>query len=153
MASINNPPKYHYNNDSGCDLCCIEDLYLPSHTIRKIGTGFRLCMPNSIYKDDERFIIEAQIRSKSGLSANHGIIVHDSPATIDNGYTGEIFVTLYNTGNESYHFKMGDKIAQLVFVPIFNPKYVILNRVDEFINIDDKERGENGFGSTGKRVI
>lgn len=82
------------------------------------------------------------LKSKSGLNTKHGIV---SEGVIDSGYTGSIKVKLYNHGEESYNFNKGDKITQLVIMPIANISNIAL--VDKF---NDSERGNNGFGSTGK---
>lgn len=87
---------------------------------------------------------EAQVRSRSGLAYKHGVVVLNSPGTIDEPYRGEIGIILINHGTEPYTITKGDRIAQLVLrrtedvVPVF---------VDE---LTETERGEGGFGSTGR---
>jgi len=81
------------------------------------------------------------IKSKSGLNVNHDIV---SEGVIDVGYTGSIRVKLYNHGGYDYKVNKGDKISQLVILPILTPD---LELVDE---LESTERGEGGFGSTGK---
>ena len=81
------------------------------------------------------------IKSKSGLNVNHGLL---SDGVIDSGYTGSIRVKLYNRGDNAYIVHPGDKISQLVILPIITPRLEIVNSLDE------TERGENGFGSSGR---
>ena len=81
------------------------------------------------------------IKSKSGLNVNHGLTAE---GVIDSGYTGSIRVKLYNHTEKSYIFEQGDKIAQLVILPIITPE---LELVDE---LEPTERGDGGFGSTGR---
>jgi len=81
------------------------------------------------------------VKSKSGLNVKHGIL---SEGVIDVGYTGSIRVKLYNHGDKGYQVNKGDKISQLVILPILTPD---LELVDE---LDETERGNNGFGSTGR---
>ena len=82
-----------------------------------------------------------EIRSKSGLMKNHGIT---TDGTIDVGYTGSIGVTLFNNSGYDYTVNKGDKIAQLVIVPIVIPELELVNELDE------TERGASGFGSSGR---
>lgn len=82
------------------------------------------------------------LKSKSGLNVKHDIV---GEGVIDAGYTGSIAVKLYNHGDESYMIEVGDKISQLVILPIYTP--VDLVQVD---SLEETERGDGGFGSTGK---
>ena len=79
--------------------------------------------------------------SKSGLNVNHDIT---STGLIDEGYTGSVVVKLYNHGDKDYTVKPGDKISQLVIVPIIKPNIYVVEE------LEDTERGDNGFGSTGR---
>lgn len=97
-----------------------------------IDTGVHLQIPESCV---------GFIKSKSGLNVNHGLTAE---GVIDCGYTGSIRVKLYNHTTEPYHFKAGDKIAQLVILPC------VLLPLEEVDSLEDTERGEGGFGSTGR---
>ena len=130
-------PNYSYGSDSGFDLYCIEDCVVPANGRLKIKTG--LCF--DIPKD-----CELQIRSKSGLADKFGLTVLNTPGTVDWGYTDEIMVIVFNTSKEDYHFKSGDKIAQAVLCPVQRGDMVRLIELDK---IPSKDRGKNGFGSTG----
>ena len=81
------------------------------------------------------------LKSKSGLNIKHDII---GEGVIDEGFTGEIVVKLYNLGDKPYHFERGDKIIQLLVVPVLYPDF---EQVDE---IEGGERGDSGYGSTGR---
>jgi dUTP pyrophosphatase len=86
---------------------------------------------------------EAQIRSRSGLAAKHGISITHGVGTIDEGYTGEIKVLLVNHGGQAVSFSRDDRIAQMVICPVIRPTVI---EVDE---LGETDRGANGFGSTG----
>ncbi len=89
---------------------------------------------------------EIQIRSKSGLALKQGLMVLNSPGTIDQGYTGEIKVIIFNTTNKSVEITKGQKIAQAVMTPVVCGKWIDLTEVE---NVTSKDREDNGFGSTG----
>ena len=80
------------------------------------------------------------------MALNQGLTVLNTPGTVDSGYNGEIKVIVFNTNNISVQITKGMKIAQAVLCPVICGKYVSLEDVDE---IDGKDRGDNGFGSTG----
>ncbi len=127
-------PEYQHHDDSGADLYSTEEFILEPGEIRLVGTG--ICI--EIAKGTE-----AQLRPKSGLSLK-GLSVINSPATIDAGYRGEIKVPLINLGREKLEFKKGDKIAQIVFAPIYRGNFIEMNE------LGDSPRGGGGFGSTGR---
>jgi len=87
--------------------------------------------------------LEAQVRPRSGLAAKFGITVLNSPGTIDADYRGEIGVLLINLSNENYTIKNGDRIAQMVIAKYEQAEWLEVN------HLDDSQRGEGGFGSTG----
>jgi dUTP pyrophosphatase len=130
-------PVYAYGSDSGFDLFSTEEVILQPFGRALIPTGIKLSIP-------EEF--EIQVRSKSGLAINQGLMVLNSPGTVDSGYNGEIKVIMFNTNNISVVVPKGTKIAQAVLCPVVNGKYVNLVHVDKVTNGD---RGDNGFGSTG----
>ena len=130
-------PFYNYPSDSGFDLFATEDT-----TIQPLGRGLVRTGLSLDIKDG----YEIQVRSKSGLAINQGLFVMNSPGTVDTGFTGEIQVIVFNTNNFAYTVKQGTKIAQAVLCPVVNGKWVELEETMEEIN---KDRNENGFGSTG----
>ena len=89
---------------------------------------------------------EIQVRSKSGLAIKQGLMVLNSPGTVDQGYTGEIKVIIFNTNPNKVTINKNQKIAQAVISPVVCGKWVNLKQVK---NIEDKDRSNKGFGSTG----
>jgi dUTP pyrophosphatase len=87
-----------------------------------------------------------QVRTKSGLAINQGLMVLNSPGTVDRGYQGEIKVIVLNVNNHELIIPKGMKVAQSVICPVLCGNDVLFDEVNEF---EAKERGDNGFGSTG----
>jgi dUTP pyrophosphatase len=136
-VSDNKEPEYAYGSDSGFDLRSTEDVWIFSGDRKLIPTGLRFDIPDGY---------EIQVRSKSGLALNQGLMVLNSPGTVDSGYQGEIKVILFNTSKENIKIEKGQKIAQAVLCPVVNGKWVNLIKVEE---IGEKDRNDKGFGSTG----
>lgn len=130
-------PKYAYSSDSGFDLHSTEQITIPPFGRALVPTGIKVSFDENM---------EIQVRPKSGLAINMGLTVLNTPGTVDQGYTGEIKVIVFNTNNNSVIIEKGMKIAQGVLCPVFNGKYVNLVEVE---SIEDGDRGDNGFGSTG----
>lgn len=130
-------PKYNYSSDSGFDLHSVEEIIIPAFGRALIPTGLR-------FHFDEN--LEIQVRTKSGLAINQGIMVLNSPGTVDQGYRGEVKVPIFNTNSTSVVIHKGMKVAQGVLCPVLCGSYVT---VEEVNNLDDSDRGSNGFGSTG----
>lgn len=129
---------YAHEGDAGLDLRAME-----SHTIEPggwvtVGTGVALEVPKGC---------QAQVVPRSGLASKHGITVLNSPGTIDSNYRGEIGVILLNLGREPFHVSPGDRIAQLVVTPFVSCR---LEHV-AYEDLEETERGADGFGSTGLR--
>lgn len=122
---------------------CIDDdkthienyIYLMPGQIKLVPTNIAMSMPNNL---------EGQIRSRSGLSLKHGVIVLNSPGTIDSSYRGSIGVIMTNVSETPYKIHHGDKIAQLIFNEIVLPEIEVVDTLDE------TSRGEGGFGSSGR---
>jgi dUTP pyrophosphatase len=130
-------PKYNYPTDSGFDLHSIEDLEIPPFGRVLVPTGLSFDIKDGY---------EIQVRSKSGLAIKQGIMVLNSPGTVDNGYTGEVQVIVFNTNNHTVMIPKGMKVGQAVLCPVVNGKWVDLV---EKTKLFEKDRGNNGFGSTG----
>jgi dUTP pyrophosphatase len=130
-------PKYAYPSDSGFDLHSTQDL--------TIGPFGRILVPTGI-KVSFQEGYEIQVRPKSGLAIKQGLTVLNTPGTVDQGYTGEIQVIVFNTNNYTVMIPKGMKVAQAVLCPVINGKYVKFEQVD---TLNEKDRGDNGFGSTG----
>ena len=130
-------PKYNYDSDSGFDLHSTTDLEIPSFGRVLVPTGLSFDIKDGY---------EIQVRSKSGLALKQGLMVLNSPGTVDNGYVGEVQVIVFNTNNYTVTIPKGMKVGQAVLCPVVNGKWVNLVKKTK---INEKERGENGFGSTG----
>ena len=129
--------KYNYITDSGFDLYSTKDILIEGVGRALVPTGIR-------FDIGEGF--EIQVRSKSGLALKQGLMVLNSPGTVDEGYTGEVQVIIFNTNKEPFQITKGMKVAQAVLSKCFSGRVVNLVKVDK---INDKDRGDNGFGSTG----
>lgn len=125
-------PERQHDNDVGYDLFSVEEVKMEVGEVKTVGTGLKVKLPPDI---------EAQIRPRSSLSLS-GISVMNSPGTIDPGYRGEIRIILANLLGDKIVIEKGDRIAQMVFARVEHPK---IREGD----LDETERGENGFGSTG----
>jgi dUTP pyrophosphatase len=130
-------PKYAYQSDSGFDLYSVEQMKIGPFGRALVSTGIKVSFPEGF---------EIQVRPKSGLAINMGLTVLNTPGTVDQGYTGEIQVIVFNTNNNSILIEKGMKIAQGVLCPVVSGKYAIFEEVSK---LDPKDRGDNGFGSTG----
>jgi dUTP pyrophosphatase len=130
-------PKYAYPTDSGFDLFSTQEILLPPFGRALVPTGLKVSFDEGL---------ELQIRPKSGLAINQGITVLNTPGTVDAGYTGEIKVIVFNTNNHDFTITKGMKVAQGVFAPVLNGRFVNFETVNEIL---EKDRGDNGFGSTG----
>lgn len=126
-------PAHGYQEDAGADLRSVEDWYINPGTREIVSTGISIQLKPGL---------EAQIRSRSGLSAKHGICVLNSPGTIDPSYRGELKVILHNAGKEPFRVSVGDRIAQLVVAPYFGVNWVEAKP-------EASNRGTSGLGSTG----
>ena len=127
-------PEYATAGASGVDLCSTMYGMIKPGEQALIPTGIKLQIPEGY---------EAQIRPRSGLALNKKITIPNSPGTIDSDYRGEIMVLLKNEGDEPFTIIFGDRIAQMVFVPVVRAKF------EEVKSLDDSQRGSGGFGSTG----
>lgn len=126
------PTKAH-EEDAGFDIMSPYDVNVPKRGSAVIDAGVHIAIPKGFV---------GFLKSKSGLNVKHNIT---SEGVIDSGYTGSIKVKLYNHGDNDYEVKAGDKITQMIFLAI--PQDVTFEIVDK---LEDTERGENGFGSSGR---
>ncbi len=134
-----------------------EGLDLPRYeTALAAGADVRAAIEDAItLAPGERFMVptgiaialspgwEAQMRPRSGLAAKHGVSCVNAPGTIDADYRGELKVILINHGAEDFTINRGDRIGQMVIAPVWQARFI---EVDE---LDETERGQGGFGSTG----
>ena len=130
-------PKYKTDGSSGVDLEAFikKPLIIQPRSSQIIPTGISISIPDNC---------EVQIRPRSGLAAKSSITVLNTPGTIDSDYRGEIKIILFNHSNEKFVVNNGDRIAQMVLMPVLKFRF---NEVDE---LTDTIRGSGGFGSTGK---
>ena len=127
------PPQRAHETDAGFDLYSPKTDLVPRHGSCVIDTGVHIAIPEGC---------AGLLVSKSGLNVKRGLL---SDGLIDPGYTGSIRVKLYNHSDTSYIVEKGDKISQLVFIPILEPE---LREVPD--HLEPTERGDGGFGSTGR---
>jgi dUTP pyrophosphatase len=126
-------PNRAHKTDAGLDIRSRETRLVKAHSSALFHTGLHV----QLLQGTAGLLV-----SKSGLNVNHGIT---STGLIDEGYTGEILVKLYNNSDENYLVHAGDKISQLVVIPVFYGDIHIVDSLDE-----NTERGDKGFGSSGK---
>ena len=127
-------PGYAKPGDAGMDLRSVEELSVPPRGRALVRTGLVMALPPGY---------EAQVRPRSGLALKSGITVLNTPGTIDAGYRGEVGVILFNTTDEPFAVRKGDRIAQLVIAAVVEAQVV------EAAELGETERGAGGFGSTG----
>ncbi len=136
-ASTHQLPAYQTPYSAGMDLCAnIEATFMLKPLQRMlVPTGLSIELPQGY---------EAQVRPRSGLALKHGITVLNSPGTVDADYRGEIKVLLINLSHEDFEIKKGERIAQLVVAKHERVAWLEVNE------LSPTERGEGGYGSTGK---
>lgn len=150
-------PKYAHETDSGADLFAAENAvvhagdralittgvivrtYTRLHLrVNSVGTEHALLDPLAVPVE-----MEIQVRPKSGLALKRGITVLNTPGTVDRGYRGEIGVILFNTSNQDFEIRRGDKIAQIVGCLVVPMSFL------QVTDVDKTDRGEGAYGSTG----
>ena len=131
-------PKYKTDGSSGVDLSAFleKKVVIKPNSSELIPTGLQVAIPEEL---------EIQIRPRSGLAAKENIGVLNSPGTIDSDYRGELKIILFNHGKEDFIINNGDRIAQMVLVPIVKMEF------EEVDSLPNTVRGQGGFGSTGKK--
>lgn len=126
-------PERAHADDAGLDLFSRERKVIPAHGSALFDIGVHMEIQHGYF---------GKIESKSGLNVKHGVV--SCGGVIDSGFSGSITVKLYNLSDEDYEVLAGDKIAQLVLIPIAIPRLVVVEKLGE------TERGSDGFGSTGR---
>jgi dUTP pyrophosphatase len=128
-------PAYAHPGDGGADLVAVETVELGPGERAMVGTGTAVALPDGYV---------GLIVPRSGLAAKHGITIVNTPGILDAGYRGEIRVILLNTDRSApYTVTAGDRIAQLVVMPVSRARFVPVER------LPGSHRGDGGFGSTG----
>ena len=130
-------PSYSTRGSSGVDVRAAvkEDVIIPHGELRLVPTNLSVEIPEGY---------EIQVRPRSGLAANHGIGILNSPGTIDSDYRGEIKIIVMNLGREEFKISRGDRIAQMVVSKVYKAEFLVSEDLEESI------RGNGGFGHTGK---
>lgn len=127
-------PTYAKPGDAGADVYSVEDVYIEAGCTVLVDLGLQIELPDGF---------ECQVRSRSG-NASKGLVVANSPGTIDSGYRGPCKVILHNNGKLGWHVKTGDRVAQFVVKPVEQATFELAEE------LNDSERGAGGFGSTGR---
>jgi dUTP pyrophosphatase len=130
-------PRYAHEGDAGCDLVAVESCTLaPAGGRGLVATGLAVAIPEGH---------GGLVLPRSGLALRHGVTCINAPGLIDPGYRGEVRVALVNLDpNEEYVVHEGDRIAQLVIVPVASATFRVVDQLPE------AHRGDGGFGSTGR---
>jgi len=129
-------PKYMTPHAAGMDVCaaCDGDVVIAPGDVKLVHGGFYMAVPVGY---------EAQMRPRSGLALKHGIVLPNSPGTIDADYRGEVCVILGNVGRDEFVVTRGMRIAQMVISPVTRAEVI------EVDSLDETARGSGGFGHTG----
>ncbi len=130
-------PNYATDGSAGLDMraCIDEPLHVSPGETELVPTGL------AIHIGDEG--LAAVLLPRSGLGHKHGLVLGNLTGLIDSDYQGQIFISCWNRGSKTYEIKPGERIAQMLFVPVEQVRFVV---VDEFEN---SERGDGGFGHSG----
>jgi dUTP pyrophosphatase len=128
-------PVYQTQGSSGADLVSVQDLDIQPGKVGVVDLGFSVAFQPTY---------EIQIRPRSGLAANFGVTVVNTPGTVDSDYRGPMKVLLINHGDKVFRVSKGDRVAQMVLCPIRRAYF------EELETLDPTERGKGGFGSTGR---
>jgi len=129
-------PAYQSEGAAGMDVRAVEDRMIQPGETSLIPTGFSIAVPIGF---------EAQLRPRSGLALKNGITLLNSPGTIDSDYRGPVGVILTNLGHEPFYIHRGDRVAQMVIARVERADWEIVESLEE------TERGEGGFGSSGTK--
>ena len=131
-------PAYATPGSAGMDLraCIDEPLTIPAGGRAKVPAGFAMALPGPEYV--------ALVFARSGLAAKHGVALSNGVGVVDSDYRGEVTIGLINQGQESYTIQPGDRVAQMVILPVEQAALTLVAELDE------TQRGAGGFGSTGK---
>lgn len=129
-------PDRQHPGDAGLDLCCVEAVRLGPGERASVATGLAIALPEGH---------AGLVTPRSGLAARHGLTLVNTPGVVDAGYRGELRVLLLNTDREiPFEAAAGERIAQLLVVPVALPEVVVVD------DLGETARGTGGFGSTGR---
>jgi dUTP pyrophosphatase len=129
-------PVRQHPGDAGLDLCCVEPVRLGPGERASVPTGLAIALPEGF---------AGVVTPRSGLALRHGLTLVNTPGIVDAGYRGELRVLLLNTDRSAtFQAAAGERIAQLLVVPVALPEVLEVQALDETV------RGDGGFGSTGR---
>lgn len=131
-------PQYQSLGAAGADL----QANLPDRGTLTLAPLARYAVPTGLHMQIPQGY-EVQIRPRSGLALRHGITMINAPGTIDSDYRGQVFASLINLSEDPFVVTHGDRIAQMIIAPVVQAQFTIA------AELDDTERGQSGFGSTG----
>lgn len=126
---------YAHEGDAGADLRSVEDTIITPNSRILVHTGLHMAIPDGYV---------GMVCPRSGFALKHGVTVLNAPGIVDSGYRGEVGVILLNTSEQTVTVRKGDRIAQMVFVPYVHMAF------EHVESLPETDRGEGGFGSTGK---
>ena len=131
-------PHFATSGSAAMDLCaCIDDpITLPPHGRMLIPNGIAIALPSADYV--------ALVFARSGLASKKGIAMANGVGVVDSDYRGQLCTPIINQSDEPYTIQPGDRIAQLMVVPVLQPQITVVDELDE------TDRGVGGFGSTGR---
>ncbi len=131
-------PNYATSGAAAADLCALIDEPMCVEPMQRVlvPTGLAMALPNAQ--------TVALVYARSGLSIKHGLCMANGVGVIDSDYRGELKVPMINLGTESYSIQPGERVAQLCIAPVHTAVFALAD------SLDDTDRGEGGFGSTGK---
>lgn len=129
-------PNYAKAGDAGADLRASEGGSIAAGSRALVPTGIKIALPDGYV---------GLVHPRSGLAVKHGITVLNTPGTIDSGYRGEVKVALLNTSDQEFVFERGERIAQLVIQQYEKAEFTLVEELPQ------TERGEGGFGSSGRK--
>ncbi len=131
-------PAYATEGSAGLDLrACLDEA-------KTIEPGETTLIPTGMAIHIEDQGLAAMLLPRSGLGHKHGIVLGNLVGLIDSDYQGQLMVSVWNRGNTAFTIEIGERIAQMVIVPVIQPEFKLVN------DFDESDRGEGGFGSTGK---
>lgn len=131
------PARAYGDGDAGADLASVEELALRAGERALVATGIAVAIPKGY---------AGFVQPRSGLAARFGITLTNSPGLIDSNYRGEIRIIIQNTGEDDFKIGVGDRIAQLVILPVEHAEF---EAVEE---LPGSDRSASGFGSSGKKA-
>ena len=132
-------PRYATHGSAGMDLYACLDEHL------HIAPGETHLVPSGIAIHIENAGLAAVLLPRSGLGHKHGIVLGNLVGLIDSDYQGQIFISVWNRGQETFTIEPGDRIAQMVFVPVVQAEFRIVE------NFEESKRGAGGFGHSGRK--